>query len=75
MSYTLTLACGCTVYVHQGVHRAAAPVRTLQGRGDCCPTPGHAVGVRVWLWELLPDPPIVPPRDEKPASTRGIASS
>ena len=75
MSYTLTLACGCTVYVQQDVHRAAAPVRTLQGRGDRCPTPRHAVGVRVWLWELLPDPPMVPPREEKPASTRGTASS
>ena len=75
MSYTLTLACGCAVYVHEDVHRATAPVRTLRGRGDRCPTPRHAVGVRVWLWELLPDPPMVPPREENPASTGDVASN
>jgi hypothetical protein len=68
MSYTLTLNCGCTVFVREDPDGGTPPVRTLQGRGDDCRLARHAVGVRVWLWDLLPDPATVSPRAQASAS-------
>lgn len=57
MSYILTLACGCVVHVNNESGSDAAPIRILQARGQVCGVLGHRVGLRVSLWELLPDPP------------------
>lgn len=56
MPYTLTLDCGCTVYVDAESSRSQTPTRVLQARAPACQVRGHRVGVRVWLWELLPEP-------------------
>jgi hypothetical protein len=62
MSYTLTLSCGCIVYVSDDPEKPAAPVRVLQVRGAACYIARHTVGFRVWLWELLPGAPNIPDR-------------
>ena len=56
MSYTITLWCGCTVYVscHPGTN--AAHARIIEKRGAGCTERRHQTGVRLWLWEMLPDP-------------------
>ena len=54
MSYTLTLDCGCTVYVSAALTGSMIPTRVLQSRDPDCRVEGHRVGVRIWLWELLP---------------------
>ena len=56
MSYTLTIPCGCSVYVSCNPHTRVAHARIVERRGTACPTRRHVVGARVWLWELLPDP-------------------
>jgi hypothetical protein len=56
MSYTLTLQCGCTVYVACHPQTRIAHTRVIQGRGTACRTRAHAIGVRLFLWEMLPDP-------------------
>jgi hypothetical protein len=56
MSYNLTIRCGCRVYVSCHPHTRVAHTRIVERRGPDCPTRRHAVGERVWLWELLPDP-------------------
>jgi hypothetical protein len=54
MSYRLTLHCGCLVHV--SCHPATRIVRTrvIEARGLRCTTRRHDPGVRVYLWELLP---------------------
>jgi len=56
MSYTLTLQCGCTVYVACHPLTRLAHTRIIQSRGASCRMRAHAVGVRLYLWEMLPDP-------------------
>ena len=56
MSYTLTIPCGCSIYVSCNPHTRVAHARIVERRGSACPTRRHVVGARVWLWELLPDP-------------------
>lgn len=56
MSYTLTLQCGCTVYVSCHPRTRLAHTRVLESRGRACTVRRHAVGTRFFLWELLPDP-------------------
>ena len=56
LSYTLTLLCGCTVYVSRDPRTGLAHTRIVERRGTTCRTRRHVVGARVWLWELLPDP-------------------
>ena len=56
LSPTLTLLCGCTVYVSRDPRTGFAHTRILERRGADCRTRRHDVGVRVWIWELLPDP-------------------
>ncbi len=58
MSYTITLWCGCRVYVacHPRTHVAHA--RIIERRGPACPDRRHTMGARLGLWELLPDPRI-----------------
>ncbi|HEX7140359.1 MAG TPA: hypothetical protein VF219_21085 [Vicinamibacterales bacterium] len=54
MSYTLTLECGCVVYVARNPATHVAHTRVLQSRGAACPHRRHEVGLRLYLWELLP---------------------
>ncbi|MGE3707819.1 MAG: hypothetical protein AB7I13_21300 [Vicinamibacterales bacterium] len=55
MSYTLTLDCGCSVYVSCDPKTQAAHTRVLERRGSACPIRKHEVGFRLYLWDLLPD--------------------
>lgn len=61
MSYTVTLWCGCGVYVSCNPKTGIAHSRVVETRGGACPVRRHEVGARLWLWELLPDHP---PREE-----------
>lgn len=56
MSYTLTLQCGCTVYVACHPSTQVAHTRVIEARGPRCPLRLHDVGRRLFLWEMLPDP-------------------
>jgi hypothetical protein len=57
MSYTVTLWCGCIVYVSCNPATGIAHSRIVEARGTACPVKRHEVGARLWLWELLPDTP------------------
>ena len=63
MSYTLTLQCGCVVYVSQNPATRIVHTRILQSKGPSCVNRRHEVGLRLYLWELLP-PPSTPPCGE-----------
>ena len=54
MSYTLTLQCGCSVYVACHPRTGAAHTRVIEFRGQACNVRRHEVGLRLALWELLP---------------------
>jgi hypothetical protein len=58
MSYTLTLQCGCVVYVSSHPKTRIAHTRVIQSRGSNCGVRRHEIGLRLFLWELLPDPHI-----------------
>lgn len=55
MSYTLTLGCGCTVYVSCHPRTRVAHTRIIERRGERCGHRFHDIGRRIALWELLPD--------------------
>ncbi|HSL21324.1 MAG TPA: hypothetical protein VK886_07310 [Vicinamibacterales bacterium] len=54
MSYTLTLLCGCAVYVSCHPLTGVAHTRVIEHRGIGCRNRRHDVGARLRLWELLP---------------------
>ena len=56
MSYNLTLQCGCVVYVACDPRTGLAHTRILEAKGPVCPSRQHEVGLRLYLWEILPDP-------------------
>ena len=56
MSYNLTLQCGCMVYVACHPRTAIAHTRVIERRDPGCRVRRHEVGLRLHLWELLPDP-------------------
>ena len=56
MSYTLTIECGCLVYVASHLRTRIVHTRIIERRGGECRVRAHDVGVRLQLWELLPDP-------------------
>ena len=56
MSYNLTLQCGCVVYVSAHPRTRIAHTRIIQSRGKTCRVRRHEIGLRLYLWELLPDP-------------------
>ena len=56
MSYTVTLSCGCRVYVACHPLRRAAHTRIIERRGPTCRDRRHDTGTKLRLWELLPDP-------------------
>jgi hypothetical protein len=56
MSHTLTLQCGCIVYVSCDPRTAVAHTRVIERRSPTCRSRRHDVGARLHLWEMLPDP-------------------
>ena len=56
MSYNITLQCGCVVYVACHPQTGIAHTRVLEERHPECGVRRHEVGLRLYLWELLPDP-------------------
>jgi hypothetical protein len=56
MSYNLSLQCGCVVYVSCHPKTRIAHTRVIQSRGPECRVRRHAVGLHLYLWEILPDP-------------------
>jgi hypothetical protein len=55
MSYNLTLECGCLVYVSCHPESGIAHTRVIEQRGMGCRNRRHECGVRLWLWEILPE--------------------
>lgn len=55
MSYSITLWCGCRVYVACNPTTRVAHTRIIEHRGSECPNRTHSVGHRLRLWEILPD--------------------
>ena len=60
-SYTLTLGCGCLVYVSCHPQTGVAHTRIIERRGATCRNRHHDVGERLWLWQILPEAVAVPP--------------
>ena len=56
MSYTLTIGCGCLVYVASHPRTRIVHTRIIERRGGECRVRTHDIGVRLQLWELLPYP-------------------
>ena len=56
MSYNLTVRCGCLVYVSCDPKTGFAHSRVIERKGVDCRVRTHDVGVRLYLWELLPEP-------------------
>lgn len=56
MSHTIPLWCGCRAHVSCHPDTGIAFSRILEARGSACPFERHDVGVRLWLWEMLPEP-------------------
>jgi hypothetical protein len=56
MSHNITLYCGCIVYVACHPHTGVAHTRVLERRHPFCRVRKHEVGLRLSLWELLPEP-------------------
>ena len=56
MSYNISLTCGCLVYVSCHPATRVAHTRVIEARGTACRDRRHEVGLRLYLWELLPQP-------------------
>lgn len=54
MSHTLTLQCGCVVYVACHPKTAVAHARVVERRGAACQVRKHEIGTHLYLWEILP---------------------
>lgn len=54
MSYSLALACGCSIYVSCHPRTNIAHTRVVERRAVTCRNRRHEIGSRLWLWELLP---------------------
>ena len=55
MSYTLDLPCGCVAYVACDPASGLAHTRVIEARGLGCEVRRHEVGLKLYLWDLLPD--------------------
>jgi hypothetical protein len=60
-SYSVSIWCGCRVYVSCHPVTGTANARIVERRGDRCPDRRHHIGARLWLWELLPDGRVTDP--------------
>jgi hypothetical protein len=54
-SYTLRLQCGCVLHVSRDPETGIVRTRVIQSRGVQCRDGRHQVGLRLYLWEILPD--------------------
>jgi hypothetical protein len=54
-SYTVTLCCGCIVYVSCHPLTGIAHTRILERRAAACGSRAHMIGARLKPWELLPE--------------------
>jgi hypothetical protein len=63
MSYTLTLQCGCVLYVASHPKSLIAHTRVIESKGGGCRVRRHEIGFRLHLWEILPDPNYWPQPD------------
>lgn len=52
MSYTVSLGCGCQVYVSCHPRSGIAHTRIIEFRSSRCAIRSHDVGVRIPAWEL-----------------------
>lgn len=57
MSYSVTLRCGCRVYVSCHPQNGIAHTRIIEHRSATCAVRAHDIGVRVPSWEVLPYEP------------------
>jgi hypothetical protein len=74
MSYNLTLQCGCLVYVACDPLTTVAHARILERRDPGCRVRKHEVGLRLSLWEIVPDlGEIVTDPEHRPARPREAA--
>jgi hypothetical protein len=64
MSYSITLWCGCGVYVSCHPKTGAAHTRIIERRSAGCADRRHDVGVQLRLWEMLPDSRLQEPQIE-----------
>jgi hypothetical protein len=64
MSYSITLWCGCRIYVACHPRTSAPHTRIVERRDLQCQDRRHDVGARIRLWEMLPDPRATEPRIE-----------
>lgn len=64
MSYSISLWCSCRVYVACHPQTGVPHTRVIEQRGPDWRDRRHAVGVRIRLWEMLPDPRVQEPRLE-----------
>ena len=60
MSYTLTIICGCTVYVSRHPDTCIPHTRIIERRGATCRERKHEVGAKLRLSELLPGSSLLP---------------
>ena len=55
LSYDLRLQCGCVLHVSRDPETGSVRTRVIQSLGTDCRDRRHQVGVRLYLWEILPD--------------------
>ena len=55
LSYHLGLQCGCVLYVSRHPETGIVRTRVIRSRGAECCDRRHRVGLRLYLWEILPD--------------------
>jgi hypothetical protein len=55
LSYDLSLQCGCVLRVSRDPETGIALRRVIQSRGARCCDTRHQIGLRLYLWEILPD--------------------
>ena len=53
MCYTVTMGCGCQVYVSCHPRTNVAHTRVIERRGTRCGVRQHEIGFRLQLWEML----------------------
>jgi len=73
MSYTVTLGCGCRVYVSCHPSTGLAHTRIIEKRSPDCGIRSHGIGIRIALWELLPYEPDEPSAVERKRRFRRAA--
>jgi hypothetical protein len=65
MSYSITLRCGCSVYVSCHPHTHVAHTRVIEARGALCTERRHERGVRLSSDQTNTDTREAPPCDAR----------